>query len=413
MVTREPITSLKKSRSARDLLQKLTSTPSQSKKSLEQTEHQLTRPPKLDLALELNKQYAPWPEPFTVLTPKDDEFQNKDLMTPIRQMIATPETSQPPQQQSLRTHSEQRAKVLSTIIDFENESIVEMYTPRKPVYIQNSIRLDSACGILESLSLGDHQDGCDIEPQADEEKEGACFNNYSTDTDADDLTFDGVFSTSTSCQNSPSKDPFDTVSLTETNIQIYKRTHRKSKHSSLHFVQDNFDSPTEPQRKLQTPQLQPQPLPQTLDAASPPQPLQAGLVENQRDSKNADLYQLEIMLLQEKHKYEMKQQQRAMKHLQLQLKQQRTENTMLRNKLSQLEFNEGELLPAFKWNKSVIKNVTRKSPKVTFKDDQGNDDAGSMLSTEESIMSLYYDERKVSGASTVGSSTNSVNKDYD
>lgn len=109
----------------------------------------------------------------------------------------------------------------------------------------------------------------------------------------------------------------------------------------------------------------------------------------------------------------MKQQQRAMKHLQLQLKQQRTENTMLRNKLSQLEYNEGELLPAFKWNKSVIKNVTRKSPKVTFKDDQGNDDAGSMLSTEESIMSLYYDERKVSGASTVGSSTNSVNKDYD
>lgn len=389
LMSKESLVSIKKSRSARDLLLKLTTTPSQSKKSLEKNELENSRP---KLSLDLNRQYLLCEEPFTLLTPRDDEFQDRDLMTPIRHMTETPETFQAPQQRCLRTHSEQRAKVLSTIIDFENESIVEMYTPRKPVHIQNSIRLDSACGILERISIGYDRDAPEVDQQASSE-EGIYTNNHSVETDEDDLTFDGVFSTSTSCQNSPSKDPFDSVSLTETDIQIYKRTHRKSKHSSLHFVQGVIDSPTKPRRTQIAP-------------LSTTTPLQAGLVEDSYDTKDAGLYQLEIMLLQEKHKYEMKQQQRAMKHLQLQLNQQRTENTQLRNRLAQLEYN-GSLLPAFKWDKPATRNKDVKSPKVTFKDD---DDAGSLVSAEESIMSLYYDERKVSGASTVGSSTNSVNQ---
>ncbi|KAI5970521.1 hypothetical protein CANMA_000430 [Candida margitis] len=398
--------SIKKSRSARDLLSKLTSTPSQSKKSSEnKNEFEIIRP-KLDLPLNLNQPYSLHQEPFTVLTPRDDEFQNQDLMTPIRQMTATPEISQappPPQQlQSSQTQpqSHQRVKALSTIIDFENESIVEMYTPRKPVHIQNSIRLDSACAILEKISLGDDRETFPeygvIKPEnVNDDKEEAAINQNNSTFEADDgdLTFDGVFSTSTSCRNSPSKDPFDSVSLTETNIQIYKRMHRKSKHSSLHFLQNPIESPTKPQR------------PQVASI-----PLQAGLGEEHDDAKDVELYQLEIMLVQEKHKYEMKQQQRAMDHLQSQLEQQRAENTHLRNKLAQVG-NDARLLPAFKWkepakNKEANHHHQHHHHKVTFKDD----DAGSLVSSEESIMSLYYDERKVSGASTVSSSTNSINK---
>ena len=382
---------VKKSRSARDLLLRLTTTPLQSKKSLEN--HNDFETNQLKLHLDTNRQYLPYEEPFNVMTPKENEFKDRDLMTPIRQMTTTPETMQAPQQDPSRTHPpEERAKVLSTIIDFENESIIEMYTPRKPVYIQNQVRLDSACAIFEKISLLDDKESRESEQYdvVEEEEEDILGDQFD-----DELTFDGTFSTSTSRQNSPSRDPFDSVSLTETNIQIYKRLHRKSKHSSLHFVQGAIESPTKPQRKQIT----------------PTNSLQAGLVEEEEhESKNADLYQLEMMLMEEKHKYEMKQQQRAMDQLRLQLKQQRTENTVLRNQLAQLEY-EGSLLPAFKWDKPVTKKNGVKSPKVSFKD--YDDDTGSVISTEESIMSLYYDERKVSGASTVGSSTNSVNKNYD
>ncbi|KAI5959333.1 hypothetical protein KGF57_002109 [Candida theae] len=386
--SREPSVSIRKSRSARDLLSRLTTTPSQSKKSLDKHDKRTSQP---ELHLDTDRQYLPYEEPFTILTPKEDEFKNCDLMTPIRQMTATPETMQAPQQHSSQTHSGSRAKVLSTIIDFENESIVEMYTPRKAVNIQNHIRLNSACAVLEKISWGDDKEIG--------EQDGIGEGDVSATTnDDDDLTFDGAFSTSTSCQNSPNKDPFDTVSLTEANIQIYKRSHRKSKHhDSLHFVQGILESPTRPQKVQDIPTI------------TPPPSLQAGLAEEEQDSRNSELYQLEIMLLQEKHKYEMKQQQRALDDLQSQLKQQRNENTLLRNQIAQLE-HEAYLLPAFKWDKPGKSNSDERSHKVTFKD---NDDAGSFISTEESIMSLYYDERKVSGASTVGSSSNSVNKKFD
>ncbi|KAI5955322.1 hypothetical protein KGF54_001883 [Candida jiufengensis] len=348
---------MKKSRSARNLINKLTNNNSTSPSST---------------TLKISTPITPpisnhWPSPIPTSSSTNNNLINLTpiINYPTRQKESNEteklQTTTPLHQLTLLEQNPQYKLSPSTVAEFENESLIEVYSPRKEININEQKRLESACAQLDAVNLIEEVDVTieKVEPR-----------NISSEELNKEKFLSGNFSTSTSQQNSPNKESDNSkFSLTETNIQIYKRSHNKknnniaSSKSSLHLINNKqFESPTKTQKSSH------------LSTSSS---IKAGLIDTNKDyDQISKLYELEILLLKEKHHYEIKQLRREIKQLKKNQK-----STTATDKI---------LLPPF-------------NPNLHNKEDEGND-SESLNSVDDSIMSLYHD-RKISESSTIASAT--------
>ncbi|WLF80395.1 hypothetical protein PVL30_004172 [Lodderomyces elongisporus] len=250
------------------------------------------------------------------------------------------------------------------INDFENDSIFALYTPRKPVIANNQLpRMDSQCA-----SLLDQLDGPPLTSTSSHVShisKVSCnshnFHNFHNSHNSDHYAgsatsnqpitmCEGEISTSTSLEHTPTKDT-DAISITDANIQIYKRAHVKSKSNSLHLIEGAFKvnangSPVRLVKKSTTthitsiPNSKSEKLKEvrkdTTENKIVITPVDAEPVES-LDANLESIYQFEMMLLKDKHHYELKQQQREIRNLRKKLQQQTLLCHDLTNRLASYE----------------------------------------------------------------------------
>ncbi|KAI5965545.1 uncharacterized protein KGF55_000907 [Candida pseudojiufengensis] len=386
---------IKKSTSARNLLNKLTNNNSSSSSSTSTSttttlkiSTPISPPISNNLSSPLNSinnfninnfiNLTPINNQSSTINNKTTSIQNNEklqITTPLHQLTLLEQN--PQYKASFQTSESKISTEIENDKEFINEveieSLVGIYTPKSNNMIEDA-----------ELTLTKEE-----QQQQQEESE----EDYKEVLDKEKF-LSGNFSTSTSQQNSPTNSKY---SLTETNIQIYKRSHyhkslnsqlnqnlnqnqnSSSKYNSLHLINNNecFKSPTKFKSESIKAGL--------IDITSQSNNSNITTTSNNNNSKEFEqiskLYELEILLLKEKHHYEIKQLKREIE------------------KLKKLNSNENE---KFIYQKDYDDDNILLPP---FKPIPPNDDDNnSLLSLEDSIMSLYNDDyRKISESSTIAS----------
>ncbi|KAI3405509.2 hypothetical protein KGF56_001527 [Candida oxycetoniae] len=241
--------------------------------------------------------------------------------------FSSPPSSPPPPS----PHSPQSNDVPDTKT-FEDDSLLDFYSPRKAVKIDQTFTLDSICASLDRLDVVDELD-VPASPIS-------CHSNTLS------VSFNDILSSSTTRQNSLTKDT-EAMSITNANIQIYQHAHDKSKSNNLRLVKDLYSRES----------------PKKSSKVSYPN-IHTYLEEENENAGFDELHRLEMLLLDEKHKYELKQHKREINILHEQLRTQRMLIHQLSDKLRSYESDSQCLLPPFK----VVQNNSRSSISTSTRD---------------------------------------------